>query len=110
MTQETVFQTVIAEKDGIRVALDYIDEGRSGDYDKNDPDDIPLLRVYVEKRDGEDDWVEFHQDASTCLMLDKRTPHDQLQKIADEFLEQVLTEGSNIKGLVGGWTWINFTA
>jgi hypothetical protein len=102
------FDSIEARKGNIRVTLDYIGEGRSGDYDPEDSDDISLMRVYVERQDSDGDGEEIQQDASTCLMLPATTPKDTLQRIANDFLQQVLNDPENVEEMVGGWTWIDF--
>jgi hypothetical protein len=47
---------VTDETDTVQVTLEWIGEGFSGDYDPDDPDDLPLLRysVYRRYRDNEE--------------------------------------------------------
>jgi hypothetical protein len=108
MAQKLDFPSIVAQKDDIRVVLDYIGEGRSGDYDDEDPEDIPLMRVYIE-REEEGDWTEIQHDASACLMLPATTPKDKLQQIAADFLQQVLNNlDACFEEMVGDWTWLDF--
>ncbi len=68
----------------IRVSLEYIGEGLQGDYDKNDPDDEPLLRFYVEHKNDDGTWEEV-EDASYCTNISANSSHDVIKK-AVEFI------------------------
>ena len=65
--------------DVLRVDWYNADEGISGDYDPDDPDDINLLRfdVYVKGSDGK--WLEV-EDASYCTNMPATAPEEILEK------------------------------
>lgn len=66
------------EEGGVRVCWEDIGEGICGDYDPDDPDDIPLLRFYVDIfRDGK--WEEV-EDASYCTQMPVTTPKPTLDR------------------------------
>lgn len=66
------------EEGGVRVCWDDIGEGICGDYNPDDPDDIPLLRFYVDIfRDGQ--WEEV-EDASYCTLMPVTTPKPILDR------------------------------
>lgn len=66
------------EEGGVRVCWEDIGEGICGDYDPDDPDDIPLLRFYVDIfRDGQ--WEEV-EDASYCTRMPVNTPKPTLDR------------------------------
>lgn len=54
----------------VRVMWEDIGEGLSGDYDESDPDDIPLLRFYIDRWNPTDPngWVEV-EDGSFCTQM-----------------------------------------
>jgi len=58
-------------RDDRMVEFSYEGEGRNGDFDPNDPNDVALLRFTVWDRDG-DDW-EPMTDGSYCTLLPKGT-------------------------------------
>lgn len=59
-------------RDHRMVQFSHIGEGLNGDYDPNDPDDIPLLRFDIyELVDGE--WQQM-DDASYCTGIPVDTP------------------------------------
>jgi len=56
---EIYFETMAVmdpKKPDVRVELEWIGEGYEGDYDPEDPEDVPLLRFTVYRREG--DWWE----------------------------------------------------
>lgn len=76
---------MMLEEDGIRVEWEDIGEGICGDYNPEDPDDIPLLRFSVSiLLDGQWETVE---DASYCTQMPVDTPVPILER-ALQFLFQ----------------------
>jgi len=79
-----------------KVVWEYIDEGWSGEYNPNDPNDTPLLRFSCyEYRGGEGfkveeplDWVQM-DDASYCTRMPVGTPVRILAQAAAIILEAV---------------------
>ena len=84
----------------VKVTLEYIGEGVDGDYDEDNPDDVPLLRVSLSrKNDGHenledvaehdnDDWWAV-TDGSYCTMLPATTDRELLKKAAKVMLKKV---------------------
>ena len=69
----------------LKLELQNIGEGLAGDYDPNDPNDVPLLRFYLSRR-THGDWEEV-ESASRCTMIDARAPIDrQIRHALDMFL------------------------
>jgi hypothetical protein len=63
-----------------RVEFTYIDEGYSGSFDPNDPDDRQLIRFYAQRK-SEDGWEDI-EDGSYCTLLDIDTPYNLLEIFA----------------------------
>lgn len=71
----------------VRVTLEHIGEGLSGDYDQFDENDRPLLRFSIDYReDGE--WYGFG-DASFCTDLDCSISREQAEKAIDVIFDKV---------------------
>ena len=56
----------------IRMELEDIGEGLSGDYCEDDPDDVPVLRFYFSALDEEGTWISL-DDTSCCTSIDARS-------------------------------------
>ncbi len=97
----------ISESDGVRVEIEDIGEGISGDYDENDPEDIPLVRFYISCLvNGE--WEEL-EDASYCTQLPATLDENLLKVATDIILEEVkdrILEGHSIKKICERLSWI----
>ena len=65
-------------EDGIRVTLEHIGEGHSGDYDPDDPKDEALLRFDVERL-TDSQW-EGVDNTSYCTNLTDDTPDETVNK------------------------------
>jgi hypothetical protein len=79
------------EKDNglFKVEIEYLDEGRGGEYDENDPEDLPLLRFTVfEMAAGE--WAEL-PDGSYCTRL----PATSDRAVVEEAANLILTRITN---------------
>lgn len=93
-TDVVTFQDVVAEHDNIKVVLEHIGEGINGEFDPEDPNDVPLIRFTIYK-DGEQ-----VDDASYCTNLSIHEDRLQLEEIAMEILGCVylpLLHGQSIK-------------
>lgn len=79
-------------------------EGKDGDYDPNDPDDVALLRFDV-SFDGE-----LMQDGSYCTLLPVDTPENILRKglerIMDTINEECRSDGSCSTKVFEELSWI----
>jgi len=92
-------------KGNVKVSWCWIGEGKSGDYDPDDPTDIPLMRFDVYKYEDSDgmgsDWEEII-DSSYCTLFpvteQERTKILALEYIMDRTYEFVI-RGQSIKRL-----------
>lgn len=107
-----VFQEIeIVDSTGtVKVVLEHIGEGYSGDYDIEDPDDEQLIRFTILKREfGSDIFLEV-DDASYCTELSVRSDREQLLSIANSILKELapfVVSGSSIKKLCERLSWIS---
>lgn len=95
-------------REPVRVELEWIGEGWSGDYDDRDPDDEPLLRFTVSHRvNGEWEQVD---DASYCTQLSAlTTTEEERRRILASIMEQVYDDvagGRSIKRLCEDLSWL----
>ena len=90
--------------DRVRVDLEHIGEGWSGDYDPDDPKDQPLLRFDVYLND------EPLDDASYCTQLpdtlDDTTRGKALRYLMDQ-VKDPAESGHSIKKLCERLSWID---
>lgn len=100
-----------AIKGDVKVTLQYIGEGKSGDY-TGEEDDIPLIRFSVNKKEPANysypgaehpdwDWCEV-ENSSYCTQIPVDTSKEELEKIASFILDKVeesVTIGDGIKRL-----------
>jgi len=85
------------------VEFDYIDEGNSGDYNDDDPDDVPRLRFYCYRYEPiEEDYWELGY--SYCTMLTPLVSKAVLHRYAD-MIADALDSGSP-KRRIEEITWI----
>jgi len=111
----------------VRVELDYIGEGFSGDYCHEDPEDEPLLRFTVLGRRRADgsrrglpndhglewgshgEWTPF-SDASCCTNLPATMPEIEQRKALRYLMDEVFDsarDGHSIKKLCERLSWIS---
>lgn len=112
----------VTSEDGlVKVVLEYIGEGNDGDYDPDDPDDEPLLRFSLYRRDDGDDrlnslyfepahdgWLSV-SDGSYCTQLSARADRELLTKAANHILDEVrhtLSDCGREKRLYELLSWI----
>lgn len=92
----------ILEEDNLKVTMEWIGEGNSGDYDLDDPDDIPLIRFSCDRMDIPDEWTGI-EDASYCTLLPYDSPRNTIRKAAgcimDELRDAIEGGGSPKKPL-----------
>lgn len=93
---------VISQNGLAKVVLEFIGEGFSEDYDPNDPDDKPLIRFSLYRKDDGDprlegnwdfsscnnDWLSVN-DGSYCTLLSVNDDRDKLVKAANVILQEV---------------------
>ena len=80
VTEGDVF-SICDWRSGLRVDWIYIGEGLSGDWNPNNPNDIPLLRFDVYYLSGEDQW-DMVDDGSYCTNMEWGTSSDILARAA----------------------------
>lgn len=111
---------VMVEDRGVRVELEDIGEGVSGDYNPKDKLDIPLLRftvlreVHDAHEPAEDEGYEWEQvdDASYCTQIDARLSVKTHVRLAELIMREVGDEvraRHSVKKLCERLSWINPT-
>lgn len=104
---------IVTHPNGIvRVELEHIGEGWSGEY-QPDPvdgiaDDEPLLRFTVERKCADGTW-EAYDDASYCTGLSADLPEEEQRKYAQIILDNVagsVTAGSSVKRACEELSWL----
>ncbi|MFN9899501.1 MAG: hypothetical protein ACK55Z_12055, partial [bacterium] len=81
------FEEITAENGRFLLTLEYIREGLTGDYDKNDEKDVRLLRYTLnEKIDGE--WEQVN-DGSACTLLHAEERREYLEIAAIGMLDYI---------------------
>lgn len=88
---------------GVTVEMEHIGEGLHGDYNPDDPDDVPLLRFTVLK-DGEQ-----VDDASYCTRVDANTDEENIVYILERIFEAVydrVKSGESVKKLCEELSWL----
>ena len=88
---------IIVSDELLKVELADIGEGISGDYNENDPEDMPLLRFDVSVRDSKnvpldddrigEDWEEV-EDASYCTNICAWAPDSVLMQAAQDIFNE----------------------
>lgn len=76
-------------------------EGWSGDYDPEDPEDVPLLRadLFMEEN-GE--WVE-PADSSYCTLAPVGTPEEKLREVSERLFYRLGDKWRRRE--MEAWTW-----
>jgi len=80
-------------------------EGWSGDYNPEDPDDTNLLRFDVMELDGNGNR-EHLDDASYCTRMPADTPEKNLRRAAETIMNETYGR-SNIKKICERLSWIS---
>jgi hypothetical protein len=92
------FKEITAENTSFRVSLNWIGEGISGDFDKQNKDDKPLIRFNFDVKEDEQ-WTPL-DDASYCTPFTIHTPPAILQILAERLLFDFsfcVAKGSSVK-------------
>ena len=94
---------------------EWIGEGNQGDYDPEDPEDVPRLRATL-KVDGK-----RVTDGSYCTLASTTTPRKELEESAAKFLEDISSATvesgpyedevrvCGLKHNMEAWTWKEYT-
>jgi len=103
-SEPVAFEPVTVQNDRYRVSLEWLQEGEDGDYRKDDPTDVPLLRYDVAEQNGTD-WEDL-PDSSYCTDIDARIPRERQLEAAQTILDILTTEGAS-KRLMERVSWIH---
>jgi hypothetical protein len=105
MSVEIDFEEIEVHNKKFSIALSYIGEGINGDYDSENPEDVPLLRYDVcEKVDGE--WEPLHNGSACCQLIASEKRSD-LKKAAKEMLNIITNADSkHLNSVVQLISWI----
>lgn len=87
-----------------RVTLEWIGEGLSGDYNPDDPDDLPLLRFTVYKRFG-GTWEQL-DDGSYCTLLTTSLTPAQAQAVLKRIWLRV-SDATSPKRVCEALSWMD---
>lgn len=92
-----------ASNDTYGISFINLGEGYNGDYDEEDPNDVPLLRVDLLIKQGTD-WDIL---VSFCTALPADTPYKRLEELASGWLEQMpgAIENRSLRELAAKWSW-----
>jgi hypothetical protein len=103
--KEFYFDQISVERDGFVLEWEYIDEGFSGDYDPEDPDDRQLLRFTIYKilENGTNEQMD---DASYCTLVEINTDRELLKSMGEMILQRFLDDYPNYKHSMEEMSWI----
>ncbi len=99
---------VTAQNSSYKVRLQFCDEGCYGDFDEEDPQDIPLLRCSIYTKDADDKrkWNEEEPAESACIGISARKTKKEAQALAKSLLEKI----TELAEKESGWDYILSTA
>ena len=96
--------TVRASGNQFAVELEFIGEGRDGDYDPTDGEDTPLYRFTTYRRSGRS-WLEV-DDGSYCTLIPATCQPAEARRAAAFLLIPIeLGAGSSVKRLCERLSW-----
>ena len=98
------FKEMTIAKGKLRATWEWIGEGRSGDFNEDDPHDEPLLRFSCELR-HRGRWEEV-EDASYCTTVSIKTPRRELRKMLRTILNELIDTYPNHKRPMQEMSWI----
>ncbi|MDI6773434.1 MAG: hypothetical protein QME77_12750 [bacterium] len=110
MVEIEVVDRVDVERDGVRVAFEWIGEGWDGDYNSDHPEDEPLLRFTVYRRVG-DELVDVDS-GSYCTAVSALTSRDVVIQLALAVLDRVEDHarvGQSIRRIAEELSWLDET-
>lgn len=105
----------------VRVCFTDIGEGVSGDYNPDDPEDTPLLRVDCNVRVGlgycgedtdEPEWL-YPQDGSICTAIPTTTDDERLCELLGMIakdLRKVVESDRSVKHAMDRYSWLTATS
>ncbi len=95
---DNFYPVEIIDRD-VKIEMDYIGEGLSGDYQKDDPDDMPLLRFTVfQKELTEITWKEV-EEASYCTNVPVNTSRGHLVYMLENIMICIAEDIRNEKSI-----------
>ena len=111
------FLDVEVEEGDVKVVFTYLGEGISGDYDREDEDDMPMLRFDIFEREYVDDgrehpdwnWIEVDS-GSYCTEVCIDTPKEILEEMAQYILDNVkddISANRSIRSIGQELSWID---
>jgi len=95
------------EQGNLLVELEWIGEGLSGDYDPNDPNDVPLLRFSLWERHG-GGW-DYVEDTSYCCQVSRDAPMEQIEAALRTLMREfrsTVDSGGSVKKAGEKLSWI----
>jgi hypothetical protein len=98
----------IGDSGKVKVEIEWIGEGWDGDYDPDNPDDVPFLRFSVYKREDDGHW-ESIDDSSYCTLLPATVDEDIVMDAIKYIMGSVETYvcgGHPIKKVCEQLSWI----
>lgn len=100
-TNENIFGKVLWSGN-IGVSLEFIGEGIDGDYNADDPQDVPLLRFYLMELDEDGNFLDT--DGSACCEVSNNTSPDERNR----FLVLALRAAVEMRKAIPGCGWKHF--
>ena len=93
----------------VKVEWVNLGEGNDGNYDKNDPDDVNLLRFDVSKRENKRSPWEEVDDASYCTQVPASATPKQKRELLETLMSNFynpVTAGHSVKKMGERLSWI----
>lgn len=90
------------ESKNFKIVFEHIGEGYNGEYNPKDPNDRPLLRCDIYKKDNLDETIE---DGSFCTNIIGITDVSPLIETMLDHLEELLANGSSLSKPMGLYSW-----
>jgi hypothetical protein len=100
---------LVAEKGGYKCELEWIGEGRSGDFDEEDPQDEKILRFTISQKQ-DDEW-DTCPNGSFCTNLSLPRPKADVLLAAKMILHLVILHRESMKQICeelshANWDWL----
>ena len=108
-TKDETVATITEEELEIKIDLNDIGEGINGDYDPEDLDDEPLLRITCYTRNGDDEWEQI-PNGSACTQINANTTPeflDRFLKFAMRRIAATVRRGLSIKHIIEDLSWVS---
>jgi hypothetical protein len=102
--KELSFKEMTITKGNLRATWEWIGEGRSGDYNEEDPNDQPLLRFTCDENNA-GDWEQV-ENASYCTTVPITTPRKELRRMLNTILKELAGTYPDHKRAMEEMSWI----